>query len=127
MSTNLRQSYAEALAATNTLDDIDLEHTLDLVMAVRDRELKRLRQVVADYDNTISWDTTCREHARLLDECRRQEERAEKAEQERDALRQSIIQRAPRTDEEIHASFLASETYKLSPAERLAARLEAES
>lgn len=48
--------------------------------AVRDDELDRLRSIVADYENTISWDTTCREHARLLDECRRQEERAEQAE-----------------------------------------------
>ncbi|MBN6054540.1 hypothetical protein JYK22_21540, partial [Nonomuraea sp. RK-328] len=40
----LRQRYAEALAATNTLDNTDLEYTLDLVMAVRDDELESLRE-----------------------------------------------------------------------------------
>jgi hypothetical protein len=38
-----RQRVAEALASTNTLDEIDLEHTLGLVLAARDEELERVR------------------------------------------------------------------------------------
>jgi hypothetical protein len=52
----------------------------EVVAAVRDEELERLRRQVADYEEAICWGTTCLEHARLLTECRRQEERAEKAE-----------------------------------------------
>ena len=40
---DLRRVYAEALASTNTLDEIDLEHTLGLVLAARDDELERVR------------------------------------------------------------------------------------
>jgi hypothetical protein len=36
---------------------------------------------LADYENRITWETTCGEHARLLDSCRAADERAEKAEQ----------------------------------------------
>lgn len=36
---------------------------------------------IADYENRITWETTCGEHARLLDSCRAADERAEKAEQ----------------------------------------------
>lgn len=39
-------------------------------------ELARL----ADYENRITWETTCGEHARLLDACRAADERAEQAE-----------------------------------------------
>jgi hypothetical protein len=34
---------------------------------------------LADYENRISWETTCGEHARLLDACRAADERVEKA------------------------------------------------
>jgi hypothetical protein len=34
----------------------------------------------ADYDNRLTWETTCGEHARLLDGCRAADERAEQAE-----------------------------------------------
>lgn len=80
MSDDLRQRYVEALARQLPPPQIAAFRLADAVMAVRDDELERLRRNVADYENTISWDTTCREHARLLDECRRQEERAEQAE-----------------------------------------------
>ena len=45
MSEDLRHRYAEALAATNALDNTDLEYTLDLVMAVRGDELEQLRLI----------------------------------------------------------------------------------
>ncbi|MEV1245129.1 hypothetical protein [Nonomuraea sp. NPDC049750] len=43
MSDDYRQRVAEALASTNTFDEIDLEHTLGLVLAARDDELERVR------------------------------------------------------------------------------------
>lgn len=78
MSDDLRQRYADLVTAW--FEPGERLARLSELLAVRDEELERLRCIVADYENTISWDTTCREHARLLDECRRQEERAEKAE-----------------------------------------------
>jgi chromosome segregation ATPase len=50
-------------------------------------EAARLRAQVADYENAISWDVSCTGHAKLLDECRSQEERAEKAEREAEQRR----------------------------------------
>ncbi|MFC4006600.1 hypothetical protein ACFOY2_05165 [Nonomuraea purpurea] len=47
MSDDLRQRYAEALAATNTLDATDLEYTLGLLLTARDDELAELREQVA--------------------------------------------------------------------------------
>jgi hypothetical protein len=35
---------------------------------------------VRDYENRLTWETTCGEHARLLDSCRAADERAERAE-----------------------------------------------
>jgi hypothetical protein len=43
-------------------------------------ELESMRLKVADYENRITWNTNCGEHARLLDSCRANEERAERAE-----------------------------------------------
>jgi hypothetical protein len=40
----------------------------------------RAEAQVRDYENRITWETTCGEHARLLDACRTNEERAEQAE-----------------------------------------------
>ena len=63
---------------------------VDAVRAVPDEEMELLRAVVADYESATSWNTTCTEHARLLTECRRQEERAEQAERARDGWRETI-------------------------------------
>ncbi|MFJ2630887.1 hypothetical protein ACIO6U_02835 [Streptomyces sp. NPDC087422] len=61
----------------------DLDALADAVLAVVQPHLDEL----ADYRNRITWETTCGEHARLLDACRAAEERAEKAEADRDAAR----------------------------------------
>ncbi|MEU4576649.1 hypothetical protein [Nonomuraea sp. NPDC023979] len=107
MSENLRQRYAEALAATNTLDDIDLAHTLDLVIAVRDEELERLREenaallIGANPSKIAAGKRIVDSLTKLVrierDDARadrdRWRDRAERAERERDALRQSIAAR----------------------------------
>jgi hypothetical protein len=51
--------------------------------AQAERHRERADAAVArasDYENRITWDTNCGEHARLLDSCRAAEERAERAE-----------------------------------------------
>ncbi|MFE3452404.1 hypothetical protein ACFXJ8_26120 [Nonomuraea sp. NPDC059194] len=83
---DLRQRFAEALllhlppgpAVAEALDDLT---------RIRDEELERLRAKVAEYENTITWGTSCTACARLLGECRRQEERAAKAERESEQRR----------------------------------------
>jgi hypothetical protein len=43
-------------------------------------ENKKLRELISDYENRISWDTTCGTCARWLDASIKDHERAEKAE-----------------------------------------------
>lgn len=52
----------------------------DAALAVLGGEVEALRARVAAYENAITWGVSCTRHAELLDECRRQEERAERAE-----------------------------------------------
>lgn len=92
---DLRARYAEALAAAISrasivvLGDVaGLGHPpattemdlADAVLAVRDDEVERLRSLVAHYENTIAWHTTCHGCAATLDGSIRETERAEKAE-----------------------------------------------
>jgi hypothetical protein len=44
------------------------------------RRADRAEATVRDYENRIAWETTCGEHARLLDSCRAADERATRAE-----------------------------------------------
>lgn len=60
------------------------------VIASRDAEIAKLRAVLADYGNRISWDTNCGEHARLLDSCYAAEVRAEQAEAKLAALQADL-------------------------------------
>jgi hypothetical protein len=53
----------------------ELRTAVDAEIADADEAHTRL----ADYENRISWETTCGEHARLLDACRAADERVEKA------------------------------------------------
>lgn len=54
----------------------------DIVIRTLKPELDRL----ADYENRITWDTTCGSCARILDSSIRETERRERAEQQRDRL-----------------------------------------
>ena len=51
------------------------------------REVERLAAAVADYENGISWDTTCLNCAKLWDTCYGETCRADKAEAELARLR----------------------------------------
>ncbi|GAA0969911.1 hypothetical protein GCM10009555_017880 [Acrocarpospora macrocephala] len=53
-------------------------------------ETEQLRAKVAAYESAICWETTCTGCARLLGQCRAAEERAERAEAERDQLRAAV-------------------------------------
>jgi hypothetical protein len=53
----------------------DLRTAIEAEQADADEAHARL----ADYENRLTWETTCGEHARLLDACRAADERAEKA------------------------------------------------
>jgi hypothetical protein len=53
----------------------------------RHAEVERLRAIVADYENRINWNTTCKQCATYLDSSIKDYERAERAEAERDAAR----------------------------------------
>lgn len=77
MADDLRQRLIEAIGACErpTMEDL-----ADAVMAVRDGELERLRAVVANYEQTINWLTTCQACARTLDGAYRETVRAENAE-----------------------------------------------
>ena len=44
MSDEMSRRYADALAVTNTLDEIDLEFTLQLVLGLREEEVAKLRE-----------------------------------------------------------------------------------
>jgi hypothetical protein len=63
----------------------------------RDREIMRLRSdletaraALADYENTISWETTCHGCARLLDRCVEADQRREQAEAELTRIRAAL-------------------------------------
>lgn len=53
-------------------------------------EIKRLRAIVADYENTMTWETTCHNCAALLDSSIRETERAERAEAVVERVRSEI-------------------------------------
>ncbi|MFD3520467.1 hypothetical protein [Streptomyces sp. NPDC058653] len=76
--------WVDALAAE--VPDSGWREAADAALAVADEEQRDLRAELAsvkgrlvDYENRITWDTNCGEHARLLDSCRAADERAEKA------------------------------------------------
>lgn len=71
--------YMPGMASIFGATEYDLA---DVVLAVRDDELERLRAQVAQYENTITWGTSCHGCARILDSSIRETERAEKAEAE---------------------------------------------
>lgn len=80
--TDTTTAHRRALLAA-LLDRVEqgtfLDHERDLLrplVAAEQADADR----AADYDNRIAWETTCGEHARLLDACRGAEERAEQAE-----------------------------------------------
>lgn len=58
--------------------------------AIADAVLAAVQPELADYRNRITWETTCGEHARLLDPCRAADERAEKAEAALDRVREVL-------------------------------------
>jgi hypothetical protein len=84
-------------------------------LADRDRELAELRDRIADYENRITWDTTCGNCARLLDSSIRDYERAERAEAELAELRAKIaavVDRAFEAKDKCRASDDCACVYK---------------
>jgi hypothetical protein len=65
-----------AWARDHALTDLDTDEAITTLFAAVQPELAEL----ADYRNRLTWETTCGEHARLLDSCRAADERAERAE-----------------------------------------------
>lgn len=63
------------------------EATLNKALAERDAA----RAQVADYENRITWHTTCGQCATVLDRAIAETERAEKAEAERDQARSALL------------------------------------
>lgn len=68
--------HAQLPGCTHDEHGADCAALADVVAAELAPELAEL----ADYRNRITWETTCGEHARLLDACRTADERADKAE-----------------------------------------------
>jgi len=82
------QQALNAQRATHEIRRLTLSEALGLgTSAPWDAITERAATVhtqLTDYENRITWETTCGEHARLLDSCRANEERAEQAEAARD-------------------------------------------
>lgn len=83
----LRDTIAEAVHATSVCEVGDpvrcgggCRDAADAVLATP--ELAQRLAHLADYENRITWETNCGEHARLLDSCYAETVRAEKAEAE---------------------------------------------
>ncbi len=81
----LRDRYADALAATCKRHEIEggciaCDRRIAAVLAVRDDELADLRTRLAEYENTITWNTTCKACARTLDSAYAETVRREQAE-----------------------------------------------
>lgn len=100
-------ALADALGWDHTIEWAKLvsevgQRTRDLGAAEREAENERKRTgsairradaaeaTVRDYENRITWETTCAGCARVLDACRAADERAEKAEAERDEARRAL-------------------------------------
>jgi hypothetical protein len=77
------------LASLTPAGHADLRTAIEAEQADADEAYARL----ADYENRLSWETTCGEHARLLDACRAADERAEKAEAELRGVRNGGLYR----------------------------------
>jgi hypothetical protein len=82
LTVDMSQRYADAISAVlDKPNGIAYRGTLPAaLLAVRDEELERLRALVAHYENTINWHTTCHNCAAILDSSIKDTERAEKAE-----------------------------------------------
>ena len=52
-----------------------------------DAEIGKLRTALAEYENAITWDTTCLNCAHLLDQCYAETRRAEQAEERGQRIR----------------------------------------
>jgi len=61
-------------------------------------EVAELRALIAKYENAITWDTSCLSCAAVLDSSIRDHERAERAEAERDRLRERLATLADELD-----------------------------
>lgn len=97
----------EVQERTGSAADLHASGELRELIARKDAELESLRATIADYENRITWNTSCGACARLLDSCRSADERAEKAEAlmaERDAEIAGL--RDPRND---GAALIAAE------------------
>ncbi|GAA3417637.1 hypothetical protein [Streptosporangium vulgare] len=80
MPDDLRQRYANALSRSMSPQTGFAEH-VDAILAVRDEELETARAAVLEYENTITWFTTCKGCAATLDSAYAETVRAEKAEE----------------------------------------------
>jgi hypothetical protein len=79
--TALRERIAEAVANAECEQQPKCPQCIaDAVLAVRDDELAAALVAVADYENRITWDTTCKNCATVLDGAYAETVRAEKAE-----------------------------------------------
>lgn len=78
-------------------------------IAELEQENERLRKTIAEYENCITWDVTCKQCARFLDESIKEHERAERAEAEVKRLDEALI-RYSDSSRELRAMFAALQT-----------------
>lgn len=89
---DLRQRYADTISAVlGKPNGSAYQGTLPAaLLAVRDEEMETLRARLLDYENTLSWETSCLNCAAILDASVKETERAETAEAEVESLRERI-------------------------------------
>ena len=100
--------YAAAIRETDGWVLDGGQHMVAAVIAVADAEQAELRARVADYENRITWHTTCASCARILDSSIRETERAVRAETALAEARQLHAKTCPLAQGAVGAGFTCS-------------------